>query len=190
MSKVSLMGLLLLFSSAALAASGHGVDGEDFVFPASTVISQLVNIGLLIVIIYFWQGKTIAQAFKDKRANFLNEVEAASRSKTEAEAKMREVENRVQELVKNYNQDVAEAKQNAEASYKKQVEVAKEEAARIKTSALDSLDSEVQKEIENLRLETFKKSVGIAEEKLGKSLSPEQQKAWNGHFAQAAKGVH
>ena len=177
---------LLLISSQALAATGGGEHGV----PAGTVISQIVNLGLLIALIYFWQGKAIAKAFRDKKESFLNEVAAASKSKSDAEAKMKEVEKRVQDLVRNFDKDVAEAKQNAEASYKTQVENAKAEAGRIKSSALGSLDSEVQKEIENLRLETFKKSAGLAEQKLENNLSADQQKAWNGHFAKAAKGVH
>ena len=179
---------LLFFGSAALAAGGG--HGEGHGVPAGTVISQIVNLGLLVAILYFWQGKAIAKAFKDKKDNFIKSVEDATKSKTDAQAKVNEVQKRVNDLKSTYQEQIAEAKKNSEESYRVQLADAKNEATRIKDMALGSLESEVQKEIESLRLETYKKSAGMAQENLGKNLSSDQQKAWNTHFASEVKGVH
>ena len=180
--------LLLLVGSTAIAGGGGG-HGEAGV-PMGTVISQIANFLLLIGIVYVWQGKAISKAFADKRTSFLNAVDEASRSKREAEEKMKEVEGRVSEMKATYQTEVESAKNNAEESYRTQLADAKNEAVRIKDSALGSLESEVQKEIENLRLETYQKSVEKAEQKLGTSLSADQQKAWNKHFASEVSEVH
>ena len=173
--------LVLMNASKVLAAGGA--------VPAETVISQVANLTLLILLLYFTQRKTIAQAFADKKADFLKHVEEASASKTKAEETLKEVTARVNELKTTYTQQVDEAKKNAEESYRTQLADAKNEAVRLQNMTSNTLEFEVQKQIENLRVETFKKSADMAEKNLEKNLTTDQQKVWKENFV-SSKGAH
>jgi F-type H+-transporting ATPase subunit b len=165
---------VLLLSSVALAA-GDGV-------PMGTVISQLANLSLLVGGLFFATRKQISQAFADKKAAFLESVNAASKSKQEAEQKLAEVSKRLDDMKASFNSQIEEAKKNAEESYRVQVSDARNAAEKVKSMAQTSLEFEVQKQIENLRVETFQKSAEAAEKKLESSMTPEQLKVWNTRF--------
>lgn len=181
MKKVVLFILVSLTSTIVFAAS-EGV-------PMGTVISQLANLSLLVGALYFSQRKNIAKAFKEKRENFLASVEAASQSQKEAENKLQEVSARLDQMKTTFKNQIEEAKKNAQEAYRMQVADARNNAEKVKSSALNTIEFEIQKQVENLRVETFQKSAEKAEEKLEKNLTPEQLKAWHTHFTNA-EGAH
>lgn len=183
-----LFPFVLLFALNAFGMEETFEVEDDF--PAGTLISQLANITLLVGLLVFTQRKTVAQAFRNKKENFLQSVEQASAAKQEAENKLNEVKTRLTNMKSTYQSQVTDARKNADDSYKKQVENAKEEALRISTMATTSLEFEVQRQIENLRVETFKKSAGLAEKNLESKLTADQQKAWNSHFISNKAEVH
>ncbi len=182
MKKIFAVTLPLFFVDAALAADGG--------LPFWTITSQLANVAILVAIIYFTQRKNITQAFKQKRADFLERVNSASKSKQKAEALLSEVNRRLEQMKASYGQQVEEAKKNAEESYRTQVADAKNAAEKVKSMAQTSLEFEIQKQVENLRVETFQKSADLAEQKLESELTPEQLKVWNSRFSEAKAGVH
>lgn len=171
---------LTLVSTLAFAA-GDGV-------PMGTVVSQLANLSLLVGFLFFSQRKNIAKAFAEKKANFLESVEAASQSKKQAEQKLQEVTDRLNEMKTTFGKQIEEAKKNAEESYRIQVADARNNAEKVKSLALNTIEFEVQKQVENLRVETFQKSAGMAEKKLEDNLTPDQLKAWNSRFS--GQGAH
>ena len=174
--------LLTFLGSIALASDGA--------VPFGTVISQLANLGLLVGILYFSQRKMIAQAFKEKKESFLKSVAAASDSKKDAEQKLKEVTKRVSDIQSTFKGQLDKAEQNAEEAYRIQLADAKNEAVRLKSMAEISLDFERQKQVENLRVEAFCKSAGLAKKNLEKTLTPEQLKVWNKKFASHQEGAH
>lgn len=172
---------ILLVSSRAFAAGGEGV-------PYGTVISQLANLSLLVLILFFFTRKMITQAFADKKAQFLEHVNAASKSKKEAEDVLADISGRLQEMKSTFNSQLEEAKSNAEESYRVQVSDARNAAEKIKNMTQTSLEFEIQKQIENLRVETFQKSADVAEKQMESSMTPEQLKVWNTRFK--SEGAH
>ncbi|MCB0377624.1 MAG: hypothetical protein KDD33_03965 [Bdellovibrionales bacterium] len=101
---------VFIFLSFAIAQASGGGGHHETGVPMGTVMSQLVNLGLLIAILFFWQGKNIANAFAQKKENFLKSVEEANSAKKEAENKLKEVEHRLQELLENYKKSVDKEK--------------------------------------------------------------------------------
>lgn len=181
---MKLLFFLTLFSSVPVLAAGGGEGVPGY------VIAQVANIVLLFTIIYFKFGPTVREVFKKKREDFIKNVEAASHAKKAAEDKKIEVETRLKDLKANFQKDVEEAKKNAEESYRIQIADARNEALRIEKEAESSLEGEVQKAVEGLRVEAFSQSVDMAEKNLEKKLTPEQQKAWNETFSVRVKGAH
>ncbi len=178
--------LLLSFNAFAAEEGAHGIVH----LPWGMIISQIANFTILILILFFTQRKKISQYFADKRAEFVNQVEAASNSKKEAQNQLQEVKARVDKLESSFDQQVEEAKKNAEESYRTQLAEAKNEAMRMKNLTQTSLEFEAQREIEKLRLEVYEKSAEIAEKDIESKMTPEQQRAWNSHFVQNVKGAH
>lgn len=180
--------LLLLVTAGDLFAFEDTFQVEDDL-PYWTIFSQLANVGLLVLLLYFTQRKNISQAFKKKRDEYLEHVEAASQSKKIAEQKLADVSERLQEMQGNFQQQLSEAEKHAQESYRMQVAEAHNSAEKLKSMAQSNLEFEVQREIESLRVETFKKSANLAEKNLEKKLTPDQLKVWNSRFTEA-KGVH
>ena len=176
--------IVLLTNIAIASGGGEGV-------PSGMVMSQVINVALLIGLIYFFAGKTIAGFFADKKQEYLAFVEATSQSVTEAENRKKELETKLANLRKNYQGDLDQAKSTAEENYRVQLADSKNEALKIEKDSEMALQGEIQKAVESLRVETFNKSADLAEKNLQSQLSPEQQRAWNQTFAKRLKGgVH
>ena len=87
-----------------------------------------------------------------------------------------------------FSNQIEEAKKNAEESYKIQVSDARNAAEKLKSMAQTSLEFEVQRQVESLRVETFQKSAEAAEKNLESSMTDDQLKAWNTRFK--TEGAH
>lgn len=173
---------ILGFQSLAVAASGA--------VPTWTVLSQIINFSILVGGLYFFQRKSIAKFFADKREGYLKHVNSAAEAKKAAELKLAEITERVNNIEDSFKEQIKDARKNAEHSYRHQISEAQREAERVKQTANLSLEIEMLKEIESLRIETFQKSASLAESNLEKNISPEQLKAWNSHFVAGKEGVH
>lgn len=177
------MAIGFLFPSFVVAASGEGI-------PFATVTYQIANIIILIALLYFSQKKTISLAFAQKRKDYLATLEEASESKRAAQQKLDEVSSRLTNMTQTFDEQVQQAKIQAQKNYEEQLQKAKAEAGRLSSLALLTLEYEVQKQIEKLRIETFRKSADLAEQNLHKNISPEQLKSWNNHFSLTSEGAH
>jgi F0F1-type ATP synthase membrane subunit b/b' len=163
---------------------------SDGSIPVGTVVSQIMNLAVLFALIYFSQRTTIAQYFKQRREDYIASLEAATLSKTQAEETLNEVSERLNRIQQTFEQQIKEAESNAEQSYQTQVKKALEESERIKNQAKTGLEFETLKQIENLRIETFRRSAEMAENDLSQNLTPEQKRAWNSHFSMMTEGAH
>ncbi len=173
----------ILLPGFVVAASGEGI-------PVTTVTYQIANIVILVALLYFSQRKTISQAFAQKRKDYLATLEEASESKRAAQQKVDEVSARLKKMTQTYDEQVQQAKLQAQKDFEEQLQKAKAEAGRLSSLALLTVEYEVQKQIEKLRIETFRKSADLAEQNLHKNLSLEQLKSWNSHFSLTSEGAH
>lgn len=174
---------LVFFSILVQGSSGEGV-------PVSSLLAQIGNLTVLLLVIYFTQRKTIVKAFAEKKENFMKSVEESLASKKLAQEKYDEVSKRLDEMKSSFARQIEEAKINSEELYLSQVEEAKKEAVRLKSMTRANLEFEIQRQVESIRIETFQKSADLAEKKLESSLTPEQIKAWNTHFVASSQGAH
>lgn len=178
---------IVILLSSNLHASSELPGAE---VPYGTLASQFANLAILLGLIFFTQRKKISQAFADKKTNFLKSVEESNQSKREAQAVLQEVSRRLEEIKTTFEKQVEKAKADSEESYRTQLADAKNEAMKIKSSAQANLEYEVLRQIELLRIDTFKKSAEKAGRDLEKKLTPEQLQSWTKHFVANAEGVH
>jgi F0F1-type ATP synthase membrane subunit b/b' len=159
-------------------------------FPVGTVIAQVANLTILIAILYFSQRKSIQAVFIEKKETFLNNVKAASASKSKAEEKLKEVSDRLNNLKSTFETQLKDAEGHAQDNHRDQLATAKNDAMKMQANSNTNLEFEIQKQAEALRLETFAKSALIAEQSIIKNLTPEQLKSWNDHFVTSNQGAH
>ncbi len=192
MRKISLLVIIIVVFSQIVFGAEEGAEtffiNDDF--PLGTIISQLVNFSILIAILFFTQRKKVSAYFAEKKQEFVSQVESAANSKKEAEAKLIEVQKRVEKLESTFTQQIEDAKKHADESYRTQLADAKNEAIRLKNLTHSSLEFEMQREIEKLRIEAYEQSAKLAEKDIESKMTPEQQKAWNSHFVQNVEGAH
>lgn len=156
----------------------------------ATVISQIVNFGILVAIIWYFAGGAIKNHFVTQKEEFLKGMESAALSVSQAEKRKSEIESRLIQLRNNADSDIEEAQSKAEETYRSQLANAKNEAMKMESDTQIALEAETQKAIEALRVETFEKSAEFAEQKMDKELTPNQLQAWNSSFPKRLKGVH
>ena len=164
----------LLFPSPAFGATSS--------IPMGILVSQFVNVSLLIALIYFSQRKKVVQMLKDKKENFLKSVKDSAESKKQAQSVLTEVTKKFNEMSETFDEKTEEALKNAENSYQDQVRESRTQALRLKEMVQKNFEFEIQKQVENLRKETFEKSAHLAEKEMKKNLSVEKLRAWNAHF--------
>ncbi len=171
---------LLLFSSQSFGATDS--------IPVGTLISQLVNVSLLIALICFFQGKTVVRMLKDKRENFLKGVKDSMELKEKAQGVLAEVTERLRKMSETFDEKTREARENAQNSYQNQIKEAKAQALRLKEMVQRNFEFEIQKQVGILRKETFQKSSWLAEKEMKEKFNVEKLRAWNTHFLSGQRG--
>lgn len=179
---------ILLLNTIAAAAGGGG--HHDQGIPTGMLISQAINLGLLIAIIYFAAGKAIGGFFRSKKEEFLANVEMATKAVSDAKKRKEEISSLYAKLKANYDKDLQDASSKAQDSYRMQVADAKNQAEKMKSDTENALSGELQKAVEQIRVETFSKSAELAQKNLSTQLTPDQQKAWNSTLQSRLNGVH
>lgn len=150
--------------------------------PFEILISQLVNVSLLGILIYFSQRKRVIHFFQKKKEDFLKNVEQSRELKRQAQTHLEEITRRFDEMSDTFDKKVRDAEQNAQRAYQNQVNQAKNQALHFQEIVQRNFEFEAQKQMENLRKETFLKSTNIAESEIKGNFPPERLKAWNDHF--------
>ena len=151
--------------------------------PFGMLLSQMINLGLLIALIFFSQRKNIREVFKSKRDQYLKDIKSARKSKKQAQKTLEEIICKFNEISENFDGKVREARQKAENSYQDQLIKAREQAKFLKASAEESFQLEIQKQIELLKKESLKKVTGFAKKEIKEKFELEQLKDWNRHFS-------
>lgn len=118
--------LVLLSSSAAFAAGGH----HDDHIPFDKIAFQAINLGILLIGIFFFIRKSIVEAFKNRRADFLAKSEQTKSALKEAEAAL---------------SGIKEKLSNLEAGEKKSLENAQHEANVLKANIIKDAEHSAEK---------------------------------------------
>ena len=158
--------------------ASHGTGGV----PVGLIVSQVVNLSLLVGAIYFWQGARIRGFFKNHRESFLEKSKQAQGVLEQAQGRLDGVKKRIQDLDQDHEKDISEARMQSQKSYERQLQEAQREAQGVQDSAQLFLDNEARKQVESLRREVFEKSQTQAQKQMASSLNPGVQRAWMDSF--------
>lgn len=116
----------LLLGSVALAAGGH----HDDYIPWSKIGFQAVNLGILLVAIFFFIRKSIVETFANRRKDFVAKAEQTKSALKEAELAL---------------SGIKEKLANLEAGEKKSLETAQHEANVLKATIIKDAEQGAEK---------------------------------------------
>lgn len=166
---------------AATGKSGEGAIGgevpEEGTPPvnAKKLVLQLVNFGVLVVILVKFGGPAINKALAARHQQLKADLAAAETARAEAEARLARQEARLAKLEQEIADIQSGVKQEAEAEKARLIALAEERAKRIKEETSFALDQQVKEAEANLRREVALAAVQLAEQLVTQSMNAGDQ---------------
>lgn len=173
------LGLPMLLAShfgKAAGAADHG-DGLPTVFWLQ-VVNFVIYMG---AIIYFARGP-IREMFKGRYEGFFSAVKRAEAAKAEAEAKRREIQERLARLEATRDESIQKARSEAAELRNQIVEEAKTLSAKLKADAERTAQIEVERAKFELREELLSQSVQMSKRILADKMQEQDQKRLQSEF--------
>ena len=89
--------IALLFSVAAFAATGEHHE-EHAAIPYEQIGWQALNLGILLIALFFFLRKSVVEAFQNRRTNFLSQAEKTKAALKNAETALLDARTKLNEL--------------------------------------------------------------------------------------------
>lgn len=155
-----LMGLQI----CAMAAGGAGHDENHI--PTDWIMYQAINLGILVIIMFFMMRKSVVAMFKERYTNFHDQAAKTEAATQQAAAALSDIKNRINELQSSEATTVAKAQADAEALKNKMIQETEAQAAKLKADTklivaaeLNNAKDEIRKEIINASIEIAKGNI-------------------------------
>ena len=136
---------------------------------------QLVNFGVLILVLVKFGGPAISKALTARHQQLKADLASASAARAEAEARLAQQEARLSALEQEIEGIRTGVKAEAEAEKARLIALAEERAKRIREETTFVLDQQVKEAEERLRREVAVAAVDLAEQMVRKALGAADQ---------------
>jgi F-type H+-transporting ATPase subunit b len=146
------------------------------------LISQIVNFGLLAVLLYFVAYKPILRMLDQRSARIKQGLEDAEQASRRAAEMEQEFEQRLAEARKEGQEIVAQATQMSEKARQEILATAREEARAQVEKAKEEIARERELAMAELRQQVADLSLSISEKVIGESLDQQRQRALIAEF--------
>lgn len=171
--------LAIFFVSLAAFAQEHGaheVEGPVEI-PWGTVGVQAFNVILLFALLIYLLREMVVTHFKGRRQIYTELVQRAESAKTAAQNSHREIAQKLADLQKSADDNIRNAKAEAEALKQKLMSEAQTLAKKLEDDARRAVDIEIEKAKGQLRTELLSEAISVSREALKKTVgSSEQQR--------------
>lgn len=173
----SVLVALLLFSVPAFAAPADG-------FPVVHWLVSMVNVGIFLWIIVKYGGPHIQKFFANRRDVFLTHMNAAKRAREEAEARLDELNEKIEALEKERQALLDEYHAQGEREKQRIIETAKRQVEKMRQDAEATIDQEVKRAVAMLEEQAVDLAVEMARKKAVEKLDEKaQEKLFEGYLA-------
>lgn len=173
--------LFLLPAFAIAAGSGHGEAHAAGGVPMA-VVFQAINFLIYVGVLYFLLRKPVLSFFTGREQAFKQALVKAESAKREAEAKKREIQDRLNRLETTADESVAQAKAEAAALKARILKEASELSQKLRDEAHSATEFEVARAKHELREELLVQSVAAAREMLADQMAEPDQKRLQTEF--------
>jgi F-type H+-transporting ATPase subunit b len=173
---VSRMVLPFLFQLAmaatVLASEEAGAHGEMPSIISMSMFWRVINFTVLAVVLYKFLAKPMQTFFVGRREEIIASLEEARRNKEEAEARYRELSQRLQNRDREFEEIRRTAAENAEKLKERMIAEAHEKAQKLEEKAKASIEQEVKQAREDLKREAAEIALKMAEDNLMREITP------------------
>lgn len=164
-------GAILAFGSIPAAAAGEGsswgwLEG----------VGRFTNLFILLGVIYYFAREPLKKFFLDRRLGLQREIHEARREKEEAERKRAAVEERMRSLDRELAALREEAEKEAALERRRLVQQAERDSEKIVGAARREIDGLTRAAQKQLREYAAQLSVQLAEERVRREVSGEDEK--------------
>lgn len=181
-----LVSISFVSASDALAANTEeGEGGWGTLEPVGRIVNILV---LLAVLVYFLR-KPLGQAFKNRSEEIKKSLIEAREARDRTQAKLAEMERKMQSLDDELRQLKATAEREAAEERARIIESAREDAEKIVALARREIDGLTRSARKELKAYAAELSVGLAEERIKKEINGEDEQKLFEKFVENIKGV-
>lgn len=182
--------LAIFFLVALSAGFVFGVDAGhhgDSHIPVKTILVQTINLGLLLILMFFAVRKTIVAAFKSKQLQYTEQAAKTAAAMKQAEQSLSEIKEKLNTLESTEKQSLDNAKKEALNIKNKIIEDSAIQAKKIKEDVTLILSAELNKAKNEIRNEIISVSMDVAKKNISKSAEQITKKSENGFLQDLSK---
>lgn len=180
--------LFVFIAIVGIPAIGLAATGGEAHGPSPRLWINAMNFAILLGILIYYARKPIRELFQQRYDDFNKQAVEAAKTKKELDAQRADLEQRIQKLRQTKEESIAKAKTDAEKMYESEIAKAQAGANKIVSDAQGTVEADVKKLLEKLRIEALEMSVESAEEQL-KSISKEEKAKLNKQFTTRVEEV-
>jgi F-type H+-transporting ATPase subunit b len=187
----SLIAVIVLISLPIICLSApHGGKEMKLDEHAKTIIiSQTINLLILVVAIYFLAKKAIVKFFSDRQSQYLESAEKTKAVVEKAKAELSDLQARMKKLDDTAKSSIEGAAAEAVRVRGRSIEEAQENAKRIKEESRLTISAEALKASLEVRKELIAEATSIASSQLSAKLSSEDHLRLQGDFLNNMQGA-
>ncbi|HEY5672287.1 MAG TPA: F0F1 ATP synthase subunit B [Malonomonas sp.] len=179
--------LVVLTSTVAFAASaGHADSGvllKDFLY-------RVLSFSIVVAILVYYLAKPIKKGLAGRREEIEKALAEAKQAKQDAEAKFAEYDRKLAQATDEIAEISDAIRREGELEKQKIIANAKELAIKIEQDAEKTAELEVAKARNELRREAVQLAVGVAEEKLKKNVTKDDDTRLIDEYMQKVGELH
>jgi F-type H+-transporting ATPase subunit b len=170
------------------AASGHGGEHSAPALDIGKVAIQGINLAIFLGILVYFARRPILDSLANRANNVRRELDEAARMRDEAEARYREIEEKLATLDKRIADLKEDAQRDADADAARIAERAEADAARLKETAERTIREEAARARSEIRREVVEQAAALARETVRQNVGPDDQSRLQGEFMRSVAG--
>jgi len=182
MKKSALIFALLLVLAALVSTTAQAAGaahGDDYI-PWGKIGIQVINLGILLVILYKLAKTPIVQSFAKKRLDYVEQSQKTERALKLAENNLKEAREKLKLLETGEPGSITSATAEAEATKSKIIREAQLQAEKAKADVKMTVEAETYKARSEIRQQIIEKSISAAEGAIQQSSASITQKSETG----------
>lgn len=177
----------LAAAAVAAASEGGGVHEEMPSLLSMSMLWRVINFAVLAGVMYKFLAKPLGNFLKGRREEIIKSLEEAKRNKEEAEARYRELSERLQNRDQEFAKIRETAAENAEKMRERMIAETREKAIELEEKAKASIEQELNQAREDLKRQAADLAVKLAEGKLSREITVDDHRRFMDEYLAGLK---
>ena len=141
-----------------------------------SLLSQIVNILILFIALYFLLWKRVVKLFAERRQKIAQGLEDAEQARRERERAAQEYERRIEEATQEREKIIAQAREEGQKAKERIVVEARTEAERIIADGRATVEADRQQMLAGMRSQVATLAIAVSNRIIGETLDEQRQR--------------